>query len=170
MVLKLIILVLLILLEYVVDYFNKNIAAKSELDMDFVVSFSEKRCVNPCTLLVAMIYVERLQCSVQQMPTASDHTAMCCRDSSELFVMALVLATKFLNDGGLDEFVWNDEFADASNFSTARINKLELELLHSLVNDCFIVIYLIRSKYRCQYLFNFSLSFKSITKLLKYKE
>lgn len=120
-----------LILEMVINYFDKNCTFLSHsLDLNFLMSFSENNCINPCTLLIAMIYVERVKQSAQQNTT---QTTQFHKKSSELFLSALILATKFLNDGGLDEFYWNDEFALVSQISIAKINQLELELLDKLV-------------------------------------
>lgn len=118
----------------VVDYFDKNCTFLSHsLDLNFLMPFSKNNCINPCTLLIAMIYVERVKQSAEQLKTQQTNVYEFYKNSSELFLSALVLATKFLNDGGLDEFYWNDEFASASQIPIAKINRLELDLLDKLV-------------------------------------
>jgi hypothetical protein len=72
-----------------------------------------------------MIYISRLK-------KTKDHEYQQF-NLSELYLSSLVLSTKFLNDGNLNEFVWNDEWASASGFSLPILNKLEIQLLQALV-------------------------------------
>lgn len=82
----------------VVDYFDRNCEFQC-LDMQFASTLSRDAFVDPCTLLIALIYLDRLKNKradyfLEESPCGP----------SELYLSALVLATKFLNDGGLDEF------------------------------------------------------------------
>lgn len=114
----------------VIDYFDKNNKVWSRsLEYSFLMLFSKSNCINPCTLLIAMIYIERVKQSFKKNTIKNKFY----KKPSELFISALVLANKFLNDGGLDDFYWNNEFASVSQLSIAKINRLELELLNELV-------------------------------------
>lgn len=120
----------------VVDYFDRNDAFDS-LDLDFVVNLSTENHVDPCTLIVAIIYIERLKNSYHSKDF----------EPSELYLSALILATKLFNDAGSDQFYWNDEWASVSGFSLAKVNQLEIQLLQELVKFfkiCFI-IYIFRT-------------------------
>lgn len=110
----------------IVDYFNRNCAFDS-LDTNFVANLSAENHVDPCTLVVAMIYIERLKSG----------THFWDFEPSELYLSALILATKLFNDAGNKEFYWNDEWASASGFSLAKVNQLELQLLQDLVSIFF---------------------------------
>jgi len=52
--------------------------------------------------------------------------------ASELYLSALILATKLNNDPGMDEYVYNDEWAVSASTSLQRVNELELKLLENL--------------------------------------
>uniref|UniRef100_A0A183CT96 Protein CNPPD1 n=1 Tax=Globodera pallida TaxID=36090 RepID=A0A183CT96_GLOPA len=81
--------------------------------------------VSPCNMLTALVYIIRLK--------ESNESEFFAFNPTELFVSSLVLATKYLNDGTLQEFVWNDEWASVSGLGLSKLNELELRLLNSLV-------------------------------------
>uniref|UniRef100_A0AC34FF97 Uncharacterized protein n=1 Tax=Panagrolaimus sp. ES5 TaxID=591445 RepID=A0AC34FF97_9BILA len=68
-----------------------------------------------------MVYVDRLRRANPEyfVSTSPD----------DIYLSALVIAGKFLQDGGLDEFIWNDEWAQCSSKTVKRVNELELEIL-----------------------------------------
>jgi hypothetical protein len=72
-----------------------------------------------------MIYIERLR--------VKNPKAFGQFPPNDLYLSGIILATKFLNDCGLVEFVWNDEWAEISKLSMQRVNQLELRLLDGLV-------------------------------------
>ncbi|VDK53035.1 unnamed protein product [Anisakis simplex] len=109
--------------ELLVDYFDKY-APYDYMDMDFATSLARESCVDACTFLVAMVYMDRLRRADKQFFETTD--------PNEMYLSALVVASKYLHDGGLDEFVYNDEWAASSDRSTKRVNELELKLLDSL--------------------------------------
>jgi len=107
-----------------VSYFDRH-CTFDYLEMDFLANMaSSNGGIDPCTLLVAMIYVERLRKSNDEYFQQNQ--------PSDLYLAALILAGKYLNDSGLDEFVWNDEWASHSGQTLTRINQLELEMLNRL--------------------------------------
>ena len=109
----------------VVNYFNRNCAFDC-LDECFTTTLSHEQHIGPTTLLIALIYIDRLkQTQVQKFKDFNP---------SELYLSALILASKYLNDAGMDEFSWNDEWATSSGFSLAKVNELELSLLDDLVS------------------------------------
>uniref|UniRef100_A0A914Z2Y2 Protein CNPPD1 n=1 Tax=Panagrolaimus superbus TaxID=310955 RepID=A0A914Z2Y2_9BILA len=71
-----------------------------------------------------MVYVDRLRRANPEyfVETSPD----------DIYLSALVIAGKFLQDGGLDEFIWNDEWAQCSSKSVKRVNELELEILFKI--------------------------------------
>ena len=71
-----------------------------------------------------MIYVDRLRQANKQYFT---ETA-----PEDIYLSALVIAAKFLQDGGMEEFIWNDEWAQCSSRSTQRVNELELAILTNI--------------------------------------
>jgi len=113
-----------------VSYFDRH-CTFDYLEMDFLANMaSSSGGIDPCTLLVAMIYVERLR--------KSDDEYFQQNQPADLYLSALILAGKYLHDSGLDEFVWNDEWASHSGQTLARINQLELEMLNRLEWNVFV--------------------------------
>lgn len=116
------------LTELVVNYFDRNCSSLSNqfLDLDFAASVSYDSCLDPCTLVAAMIYIERLR--------SKNPKAYAQSTPNDLYLSALMLASKFLNDCGIEEFVWNDEYAEMAKTTIKRVNQLELRLLDNLVS------------------------------------
>ena len=110
--------------ELVVDYFDKK-APFDYMAMDFATTLARDGCVDACTFLVAMVYVDRVRIADKAYFEASD--------PNEIYLSALVIASKFLYDGGLEEFVYNDEWAASACTSLNRVNELELKILDILV-------------------------------------
>uniref|UniRef100_A0A183U0C2 Protein CNPPD1 n=1 Tax=Toxocara canis TaxID=6265 RepID=A0A183U0C2_TOXCA len=109
--------------ELLVDYFDKY-APYDYMDMDFATSLARESCVDACTFLVAMVYVDRVR--------HADKLYFETSDPGEIYLSALVVASKYLYDGGLEEFVYNDEWAISAGRPLKRVNELELELLDLL--------------------------------------
>uniref|UniRef100_A0AC34QWL5 Cyclin N-terminal domain-containing protein n=1 Tax=Panagrolaimus sp. JU765 TaxID=591449 RepID=A0AC34QWL5_9BILA len=107
----------------VVDYFDRHNPYDC-LDIDFASKIASECCINPTTLIVAMVYVDRLRRANMKYFT---ETA-----SEDVYLSALVVAAKFLQDGGLEEYIWNDEWANCSSKTVQRVNELELELVNEL--------------------------------------
>lgn len=76
----------------------------------------------PCSLILAMIYLERLQ----------DSDPMYTRKitPTELFIVSMLVSTKFYC--GYDEDVYVSEWAEQGEMSPDRLKQLELELLSAL--------------------------------------
>jgi hypothetical protein len=106
--------------EMVVDYFDRH-NPFDYLDIGYASKLARDGCVDPTTLIIAMLYVDRLRRANPEyfVSTSPD----------DIYLSALVIAGKFLQDGGLDEFIWNDEWAQCSSKTVQRVNELELEIL-----------------------------------------
>uniref|UniRef100_A0A0N5ASC5 Protein CNPPD1 n=1 Tax=Syphacia muris TaxID=451379 RepID=A0A0N5ASC5_9BILA len=87
------------------------------------LDFFSNGCVDPCTFLVAMVYIDRVRLADKNYFESSD--------PNDIYLSALVIASKFLYDGGLEEFVYNDEWAASASTSLDRVNELELKILDS---------------------------------------
>lgn len=109
--------------EFTRDYFDQH-SPFDHLSMKFASTLSRDACVNPCSLIVAMIYLERLRRADPQKFLESD--------PDDLYVGTLMLATKFLHEDGEPEYIYNDEWASSSNKPKKSINSLELDLLKTL--------------------------------------
>lgn len=94
------------------------------LDLQEASDVSQSACVSPCSLVLALLYLERLQSS----------RPMYLRDTppSELYLVSLMVATKFLQDDGEEDGVINEEWAVSAGISTSHLNQLEREFLNAI--------------------------------------
>ncbi|CAK8674574.1 unnamed protein product [Clavelina lepadiformis] len=81
-------------------------------------------CISPCSLLLGIIYVKRLS---QRNPDYLQDIS-----SSHLFLVSLMIASKYLYDEGISDEVYNDEWAASGLIETERINELEAEFLYKM--------------------------------------
>nr|XP_042896223.1 protein CNPPD1 isoform X2 [Parasteatoda tepidariorum] len=93
------------------------------LDMDYVSCASEAARVSPCAMIVAMIYLERLQLK------NSEYLEIV--SPSGLFVVTMLVASKFLFEDE-DDVVTNQMWADALNFDVKELNNLERDFLAAI--------------------------------------
>lgn len=81
-------------------------------------------CVSPCAFLLALIYVERLaRCNPDYLRNVS---------SSDLFIISMMVASKYLYDEGSVDEVYNDEWANSGMMETSYINELEAKFLQAI--------------------------------------
>lgn len=111
------------LTELAISYFDKN-APFDSLDWTFATSLSREACVNPSTLVVALLYLERVR--------GADRNYFQNSDPANLYTTALLLANKYLFDQGEDDYIYNDEWAASASLPLSSVNKSELRLLQSL--------------------------------------
>ncbi|XP_058797885.1 protein CNPPD1 [Phymastichus coffea] len=108
----------------------KNGQTLERLDVEEASQISRNACVSPCSLVLALLYLERLKdCNPEYLKRVAP---------SELFLVSLMVASKFLNDDGEDDQVFNTEWAYSGDLSTTKINKLEKEFLEA-INWCVFV-------------------------------
>ena len=100
----------------VIDYFNRS-SQYDYLDEDFVARLSR---ISPITLCLGLIYVDR----AKSKNAAAFQRAVV----NETFLSALIVATKYLDEG-----VCNTNWAQIAGYEAKRINQLELEFLNLLV-------------------------------------
>lgn len=131
------------------------------LDVEEASRISRNACVSPCSLVLALLYLERLKdCNPEYLQQVAP---------SELFLVSLVLsqllykinfqeilfkiyimifsilqmvASKFLNDEGEDDEVFNTEWAQSADLTILQINRLEKDFLKAIVSKL-ILIYII---------------------------
>lgn len=94
------------------------------LDLEEACEVSRSACVSPCSLVLALLYMERLQSS---RPSYLRDTP-----PSELYLVSLMVATKFLQDDGEEDGVINEEWAMSAGISTSHLNQLEREFLDAI--------------------------------------
>ncbi|XP_075465739.1 protein CNPPD1 [Ascaphus truei] len=81
-------------------------------------------CVSPCSMMLALVYIERLRHRdteyLQQM------------SSSDLFLISMMVASKYLYDEGEEEEVFNDEWGAAGKLDVQTVNALEMNFLRAI--------------------------------------
>lgn len=94
------------------------------LELQEASDVSRSACVSPCSLVLAMLYLERLQTS---RPSYLRETP-----PSELYLVSLMVATKFLQDDGEEDGVINEEWATSAGITTSHLNQLERDFLDAI--------------------------------------
>ncbi|KAH3770847.1 protein CNPPD1-like [Dreissena polymorpha] len=101
-----------------------------KLDTFLAAATTRSACVSPTSMMVGMMYVRRLQ---KRKP---EYLAQI--SSSELFLISMMMASKFLYDEGIDDEVYNDEWAVSGDLETEDVNKLEMEFLNAMDWELFV--------------------------------
>lgn len=96
----------------------------SVLDMTYASAVSQKACISPCSIVLAIIYMERLR---KKNPDYLKTSSPC-----DLFLVSLLVASKYLFDDGEDEEVLNSEWAVSGSLELQKLNRLEVEFLINL--------------------------------------
>merc|ERR1712117_91278 len=94
------------------------------LDMARAADISRQACAGPNSLVLALLYLERLRRrNPDYLTTVS---------SADLFLVSLMVASKFLHDDGEEDEVFNDEWASSAGIDTKELNKLEVKFLAAM--------------------------------------
>lgn len=94
------------------------------LDMVRAAEITKNTCASPTSLILALLYLDRLRNkNPEYLHTVS---------STDLFLVSLMVASKFLNDDGEDDEVFNDEWAESGGMDKKDLNKLEVEFLSAI--------------------------------------
>nr|CAG4635451.1 EOG090X069C [Artemia franciscana] len=114
-------------LYFTVDVFRKLGTKQSieKLTLDRAATISREACISPCSLILAILYLERL--------TLKNPEYLSKISSSRLFIISVMVASKFMNDEGVEDEVYNDEWAASSGLDVSEINELEREFLSAIV-------------------------------------
>lgn len=111
--------------DLLVDFYNEAAPRElGKLDTYFAASSSRSACITPSSVMAGMVYVKRLK---KRQPEYLTQVS-----SSELFLISMMMASKFLYDEGIDEEVFNDEWATSGDLDTEDINQLELDFLAAI--------------------------------------
>jgi len=94
-----------------------------KIDTQLASSISRKACLSPCSLMLGLIYIDRLR---QKSPEYLQQVS-----SADLFIVAMLVASKFLHDDGEDG-VYNDEWAESAGIGTETVNELERDFLRAI--------------------------------------
>ncbi|XP_076380946.1 protein CNPPD1 [Megalopta genalis] len=102
----------------------KNGQTLERLDIEEASRISRNACVSPCCLVLALLYLERLKdCNPEYLQRVAP---------SELFLVSLMVASKFLNDEGEEDEVFNTEWALSGHLSISQMNQLEKDFLQAI--------------------------------------
>jgi len=94
------------------------------LSMSRAADMTKQACAGPNSLVVALLYLERLRKrNPEYLTTVS---------SADLFLVSLLVASKFLHDDGEEDEVFNDDWATSGGIDTKELNKLEMQFLCAL--------------------------------------
>lgn len=108
-----------------VDFLNAAVPKKlGKVDHYFAASSARHSCMSPCSMVMGMIYVNRLK------KKNTDYLQQV--SSSDLFLISMMMASKFLYDEGVDDEVFNDEWAASADMETEDVNELERQFLSAI--------------------------------------
>lgn len=112
--------------ELAAEFFTeaKSSHTLDKLDVEEASRISRNACVSPCSLVLALLYIERLKnCNPEYLQQVAP---------SELFLVSLMVASKFLHDDGEEDEVFNKEWANSGQVTISRMNKLEKDFLAAI--------------------------------------
>ncbi|XP_032073418.1 protein CNPPD1 [Thamnophis elegans] len=111
--------------DIAVELFQK--AAPSpirRLQKKYVSHVSREACISPCSMMLALVYIERLR---HRNPEYLQQIS-----SSDLFLISMMVASKYLYDEGEEEEVFNDEWGAAGKMDVQTMNMLEMNFLRAI--------------------------------------
>jgi len=94
------------------------------LDMARAAEMTRTACVGPSSLVLALLYLDRLRKRNPDYLTSIS--------SADLFLVSMMVASKFLHDDGEEDEVFNDEWAQSGGMDAKEMNKLEIEFLTAI--------------------------------------
>ncbi|KAM5124844.1 protein CNPPD1 [Mantella aurantiaca] len=94
------------------------------LQKKYAVHVSREACISPCSMMLALVYIERLR---HRNPEYLQQIS-----SSDLFLISMMVASKYLYDEGEEEEVFNDEWAAAGKMDVQMVNTLEMNFLRAI--------------------------------------
>jgi len=123
--------------EVVVDMFEKAMKQNDQekgtldvFDMTYASAVSDKACLSPCSVVLSTIYMDRLK---RKNPEYLRTVTPC-----DLFLVSMMVASKYLFDDGEDEEVFNDEWATSGEIELKELNRTEREFLAALDWELFV--------------------------------
>ena len=115
------------LTQLAVDQFTQfdGLGSKlGRLDVARAAEMTRTVCAGPSSLVVALLYLDRLRRRNPDYLTSVS--------SADLFLVSMMVASKFLHDDGEEDEVFNDEWAQSGGMETKEINQLEINFLSAL--------------------------------------
>ncbi|CAJ0582012.1 unnamed protein product, partial [Mesorhabditis spiculigera] len=117
------------LTEFAVDYFDKS-SPFAYLKPETSASISRYGYADPCTLIVAMVYLDRLRLREKEFFESSN--------PADLYLPALILASKFLYDSDMEERAANSDWAACVEMDPETLNELEWDMAQKLDWQCMV--------------------------------
>ncbi|KAM3916460.1 protein CNPPD1 [Leptodactylus fuscus] len=94
------------------------------LQKKYAAHVSREACISPCSMMLALVYIERLR---HRNPEYLQQIS-----SSDLFLISMMVASKYLYDEGEEEEVFNDEWGAAGKLDVQTVNNLEMNFLRAI--------------------------------------
>ncbi|XP_037135370.1 protein CNPPD1 [Syngnathus acus] len=111
--------------DIAVELFQKSAPSPiRKLHKNYAVHVSREACISPCAMMLALVYIERLR---NRNPEYLQKIS-----SSDLFLISMMVASKYLYDEGEEEEVFNDEWGAAGKLDVETVNKLEMNFLKAI--------------------------------------
>ncbi|XP_052447574.1 protein CNPPD1-like [Carassius gibelio] len=95
-----------------------------KLHKKYAAHVAREACISPCAMMLALIYIERLR---HRNPEYLQQIS-----SSDLFLISMMVASKYLYDEGEEEEVFNDEWGTAAKLDIQTVNTLEINFLNAI--------------------------------------
>lgn len=100
------------------------------LHADAAAGIARSACVSPCALVLAILYLERLNaCNPDYIAAAAP---------ADLFLVSLMVGNKFLQDDGEDDDVMCSEWAASGGLELNQLKKLEIDFLNAIDWNVFV--------------------------------
>uniref|UniRef100_A0A3Q2Y4X0 Protein CNPPD1 n=1 Tax=Hippocampus comes TaxID=109280 RepID=A0A3Q2Y4X0_HIPCM len=111
--------------DIAVELFRKSAPSPiRKLHKKYAVHVSREACISPCAMMLALVYIERLR---NRNPEYLQKIS-----SSDLFLISMMVASKYLYDEGEEEEVFNDEWGAAGKLDVESVNNLEMNFLNAI--------------------------------------
>ncbi|XP_048390700.2 protein CNPPD1 [Stegostoma tigrinum] len=95
-----------------------------KLRKKYAAHVAREACISPCAMMLALVYIERLR---HRNPEYLQQIS-----SSDLFLISMMVASKYLYDEGEEEEVFNDEWGAAGKLDVQMVNTLEMNFLQAI--------------------------------------
>uniref|UniRef100_A0A672G265 Protein CNPPD1 n=1 Tax=Salarias fasciatus TaxID=181472 RepID=A0A672G265_SALFA len=111
--------------DIAVEIFQKSAPSPiRKLQKKYAAHVARSSCISPCAMMLALVYIERLR---HRNPEYLQKIS-----SSDLFLISMMVASKYLYDEGEEEEVFNDEWGTAGKLDVHTVNTLEMNFLNAI--------------------------------------
>lgn len=111
--------------DIAVEIFQKSAPSPiRKLQKKYAAHVARESCISPCAMMLALVYIERLR---HRNPEYLQKIS-----SSDLFLISMMVASKYLYDEGEEEEVFNDEWGAAGKMDVQTVNDLERKFLNAI--------------------------------------